>query len=410
MAFGRLARPGGPLRRIAEEHAVTPAQLALAWLLQRSPVLLPIPGTSTVAHLEENLAAALIELTPPRSNNSTPRSEGRGTTDTVGYVMKAAVCERYGPPEVVQVREVPKPVPADGEVLVKAFATTVNSGDARVRALRVPRGVSLPMRLRLGFTKPRNPILGFEMAGQVEAVGRAVTRLQAGDRVVASRGFDFGCHAEYVTVTEGGAIATIPERMSYQDAVALCFGGTTALNFFRLGKLAPGETVLINGASGAVGTMAVQLAKHLGAEVTAVCSGANAELVGGLGADHVIDYTTEDFTRNGQRYDVIMDNHGNAPYARVKGSLKPGGRFLMVIGDLWQMLAASRRKATISGSEDDAEITADHYRTLMSLAERGVLKPVIDSVLPFAQIVEAHRRVDGGHKVGSLVLAFEQGG
>ena len=148
-----------------------------------------------------------------------------------------------------------------------------------------------------------------------------------------------------MTVAEQGDIATIPEHLSYQDAVALCFGGTTALIFFRLGKLASGESVLINGASGAVGTMAVQLAKHLGAEVTAVCSGANAELVSGLGADHVIDYQAEDFTRNGQRYDVIMDTHGNAPYARVKGSLQPGGRFLMVVGDLWQMLAASRQKA-----------------------------------------------------------------
>ena len=215
--------------------------------------------------------------------------------------MKAAVCERYGPPEVVQVREVPKPVPADGEVLVKAFATTVNSGDARVRALRVPRGLGVAMRLKLGLTKPKQPVLGFEMAGQVEAVGSAVTRFQPGDRVVASRGFDFGCHAEYVTVAERGDIAKIPDALSYQDAVALCFGGTTSLVFFRLGKLAAGETVLINGASGAVGTLAVQLAKHLGAEVTAVCSAANAELVSGLGADHVIDYRTEDFTRNGRR-------------------------------------------------------------------------------------------------------------
>ena len=320
--------------------------------------------------------------------------------------MKAAVCERYGPPEVVQIREVPKPVPADDEVLVKACATTVNSGDTRVRALRVPRGLHLPMRLKLGFTKPKQPILGFEMAVQVEAVGKAVTRFQPGDRVVASRGFHFGCHAEYVTVAEQGAIAAIPEPLSYEDAVALCFGGTTALVFFRLGKLAAGETVLINGASGAVGTMAVQLAKHLGAEVTGVCSGAHADLVKGLGADHVIDYQAEDFTRNGQRYDVIMDNHGNAPYARVKGSLQPGGRFLMVVGDLWQMLTAIRQKAVISAGQSDASKPADNYRTLMSLAEQGVLKPVIDSVLPFAQIVEAHRRVDGGHKVGSVVLTF----
>jgi NADPH:quinone reductase-like Zn-dependent oxidoreductase len=322
--------------------------------------------------------------------------------------MKAAVCERYGPPEVVQIREVPKPVPADGEVLVRALATTVNSGDTRVRALRVPAGLKLPMRLKLGFTKPKSSVFGFEVAGEVEAVGGAVSRFAAGDRVVLSRGFDFGCHAEYVTVAEGGAIAKIPANLSYQDAVALCFGGTTALTFFRLGKLAAGEAVLINGASGAVGTIAIQLAKHLGAEVTGVCSGANTELVTGLGADHVIDYTTDDFTRNGQRYDVIMDNQGNAPYARIEDSLTPGGRFLMVIGNLSQMIAATWQKATISASAKDSSTTADGYRTLMSLAEQGVLKPVIDSVIPFEQIVEAHRRVDGGHKVGSVVLTFGQ--
>lgn len=320
--------------------------------------------------------------------------------------MKAAVSGKYGPPEVVQVRDVPAPVPGDGEVLVKAFATTVNSGDARVRALRVPRGLKLPMRLKLGLTKPKQPILGFEVAGQVEALGPGVTAFEVGDRVVASRGFDFGCHAELVTVAEDGAIAKIPDDLSYEDAVALCFGGSTALDFFQRGKLTAGETVLINGASGAVGTMAVQLAKHLGAEVTAVCSGANAELVKSLGADHVVDYTTDDFTSDGQRYDVIMDNHGTAPYSRIKDSLAPGGRFLMVIGNLGQMLAATRQKATVGGSETP---TAETYRTLMALADRGVLKPVIDTVLPFEQIVDAHRRVDGGHKVGSIVLTFGSG-
>jgi NADPH:quinone reductase-like Zn-dependent oxidoreductase len=294
--------------------------------------------------------------------------------------------------------------------LVKVLATTVNSGDTRVRALRVPRGLRLPMRLRLGFTKPKNPILGFECAGQVEAVGARVTRFQPGDRVVASREFDFGCHAEYLTVAERGVIAAIPENMSYRDAVALCFGGTTALHFFKVANLAAGETVLINGASGAVGTMAVQLAKHFGAEVTGVCSGANADLVTSLGADHVIDYTVGDFTRNGERYDVIMDTHGNAPYARVKASLEPGGRFLMVVGDLGQMIASSWQKPVISGRENGDAVTADSYQTLMSLAERGVLKPVIDSLLPFAQIVDAHRRVDGGHKVGSVVITFEADG
>jgi NADPH:quinone reductase-like Zn-dependent oxidoreductase len=304
----------------------------------------------------------------------------------------------------MQIREVAAPVPANREVLVRAFATTVNVGDARLRALRVPGGLSLLVRLRVGVTKPRQPILGFEVAGRVETVGAAVTSFQPGDRVVASRGFKLGCHAEFVTIDEQGAIARIPEELSYQDAVSLCFGGTTALYFFRRGKLAAGETILINGASGAVGTMAVQLAKHTGAEVTAVCSGANADLVRSLGADHVIDYTAEDFTRNGRRYDVIMDNHGNAPYSRVKGSLKPGGRLLMVIGDLWQMLAATRQKAVIGGT---TSIRAQDYQTLLSLAARGELKPVIDTTLPFAQIVQAHRRVDSGHKVGSIVLTFD---
>jgi NADPH:quinone reductase-like Zn-dependent oxidoreductase len=317
--------------------------------------------------------------------------------------MRAAVCERYGPPEVVEIKEVPTPVPASGEVLIRSFATTVNSGDARLRALRVPRGLTLPMRFTMGLTKPRKRILGFEVAGRIESVGEAVTGLRPGDRVLASRGFDFGCHAEYVTVAEAGTIATIPEKLGYEDAVALSFGATTALHFFERGNLSAGETILINGASGAVGTMAVQLAKHMGAGVTAVCSGAHADLVRSLGADHLVDYTSEDFTRTGRKYDVIMDNHGTAPYGRIKSSLKPGGRFLMVIGDLRQMLAAPAQKATIGGT---AAFSADRYRTLLSLAERGALKPVIDSVLPFEQIVEAHRRVDGGHKAGSMVVTF----
>ena len=319
--------------------------------------------------------------------------------------MQAAVCERYGPPEVVRIREVPTPVPASGDVLIKAGAATVNSGDARVRAIRVPRGLGLAVRLRFGLTKPRQPVFGFDVAGQIEAVGAGVTRFRPGDRVVASRDLDLGCHAEYVTVAEHGAIASIPDALSDADAVALCFGGSTALHFFERGKLTAGEAVLINGASGAVGTMAVQLAKHRGAEVTAVCSGANVELVASLGADHVVDHSTEDFTRNWQRYDVIMDNHGNAAYSRVKGSLQPGGRVLMVYGETWPMIASSWQKAVVGGT---ATISADHLETLLALADRGAIRPVIDAVVAFAQIVDAHRRVDSGHKVGSVVLAFDQ--
>jgi NADPH:quinone reductase-like Zn-dependent oxidoreductase len=317
--------------------------------------------------------------------------------------MKAAVCERYGPPEVVQIKDVPMPVPKVGELLVESRATTVNSGDARLRALRVPRGMSALVRLTMGLTKPRRPVLGFEVAGRVAEVASGVTDFQPGDRVVASRGFKFGCHAEYITVAEHGQVATIPDNVSFDEAVSLCFGGSTALHFFDRGKLTAGDSILINGASGAVGTIAVQLAKHRGAAVTAVCSSANVDMVRDLGADHVIDYTTQDFTQNGQLYDVIMDTHGNAPYTRVKDSLKPGGRFLMVVGDLVQTVASTWQRATIGGT---GKVTGESYRTLMSLAQQGVLRPVIDTVLPFEQIVEAHRRVDGGHKVGSIVLTF----
>lgn len=318
--------------------------------------------------------------------------------------MKAAVCDRYGPPEVVQIKDVPMPVPKAGELLVQSRATTVNSGDARLRSLRVPRGMSALVRVTMGVTKPRRSVLGFEVAGRVTEVASGVTGFEPGNRVVASRGFQFGCHAEYITVAEHGQVARIPDNVSDEAAVALCFGGSTALHFLERGKLSAGESILINGASGAVGTIAVQLAKHRGAEVTAVCSSANVDVVRGLGADHVIDYTADDFTRNGQRYDVVMDTHGNAPYARVKNSLKPGGRFLMVVGDLFQTAASTWQRATIGGT---AKVSGEIYRALMSLAERGVLKPVIDTVLPFDQIVEAHRRVDGGHKVGSIVLTFD---
>jgi NADPH:quinone reductase-like Zn-dependent oxidoreductase len=317
--------------------------------------------------------------------------------------MKAAVCDRYGPPEVVQIKDVPMPVPKAGELLVESRAATVNSGDARLRGLRVPRGMSALVRLSMGVTKPRRSVLGFEVAGRVKDVASDVTGFGPGDRVVASRGFKFGCHAEYITVAEHGQVARIPDTVSYDAAVALCFGGSTALYFLDRAKLSAGESILINGASGAVGVIAVQLAKHRGADVTAVCSSANVELVRGLGADHVIDYTAQDFSRNGQRYDVIMDAHGNAPYARIKNSLQPGGRFLMVVGDLFQTVASTWQRATIGGT---AKVSGEVYRTLMSLAEQGVLKPVIGTVLPFEQIVEAHRRVDGGHKVGSIVLTF----
>jgi NADPH:quinone reductase-like Zn-dependent oxidoreductase len=321
--------------------------------------------------------------------------------------MKAVVVEKYGPPDVLQIREVPKPAPADDEVLVRIHATTVNSGDARVRALRVPRGLSLPMRLTLGFFRPKQPVLGFDLAGEIEAVGSSVTAFQPGDRVIGSAGFKFGCHAEYQCLPESGAVAVIPDGMGYGDAVSLCFGGATALYFLRSGDLKRGERLLVNGASGAVGTMAVQLGKYFGAEVTGVCSSRNLELVRSLGADRVVDYAKEDFARSGETYDVVMDTVGNAPYSRSKRCLKPGGRFLMVIGDLPQMIMGRFQKGVVgAGAKDSDAINAEVYRLLLELAEAGVLKPVIDTTFPLERIAEAHALVDSGRKRGSVVVTL----
>jgi NADPH:quinone reductase-like Zn-dependent oxidoreductase len=258
----------------------------------------------------------------------------------------------------------------------------------------------------MGILRPRHPIFGLEVAGVVERVGNAVRSFKRDDRVVASRGFEFGGHAEFMVVAEKGAIAAIPPGVSDADAVALLFGGVTALTFFDLGKLQPGEHILVNGASGAVGVMAVQIAKQQRAEVTGVCSAANADLVRSLGADHVIDYATHDFTQDAARYDLVMDNVGNAPYARVRHLLKPGGRFLMVIGDLPQMIMAARQKNVVSSGEADGAFSARNYRRLMELAATGKVRAVIDRTFPLENIVEAHRLVDTGHKRGSVVITI----
>ncbi len=319
--------------------------------------------------------------------------------------MRAAVVERYGPPEVVSIREVATPDVAPNEVLIRVMATCVNSGDARLRALRVPRGVSLMVRLAKGWSGPKQPILGFEVAGEVAAVGSAVTRFKPGDRVVAGRGFGAWAHAEFMTVAEDGGIARIPDGISYTDAAAVIFGGQTTLHFFERGNVKAGETILINGASGAVGAAAVQIAKAMGLHITAVCSGSNAALVRSVGADRLIDYAREDFAAGSERYDVIMENVGNARFSRISHLLNPGGRFLQVIGDLYDMLAATRNKQVIVAKGEEA-INARAYEMLMDMLAQGTLRPVIDSTYSFEDIVEAHRRVDSGHKVGSVVVTL----
>lgn len=323
--------------------------------------------------------------------------------------MKAIVYERYGPPEVLELREVAKPTPKDNEVLIKTYATTVTTGDWRVRSLNVPVGFGLIGRLVLGISRPRQPILGTELAGEIESVGKDVSKFKVGDQVFAFSGAGMGCHAEYKCMPEDGPVALKPANLTYDEAAAISFGGTTALNFFKRGRLQSGETVLINGASGGVGTAAVQLAKHFGANVTGVCSTANVELVKSLGANHVIDYTKEDFTRNGETYDVIVDIAGTAPFSRSKGSLKKRGRLLLVLGGLPDLLqipwiAMTSSKRVIAGP---AAERAEDLRFLAKLAEAGEFKPVIDRRYPFEQIAEAHRYVDTGHKKGNVIITLE---
>jgi NADPH:quinone reductase-like Zn-dependent oxidoreductase len=322
--------------------------------------------------------------------------------------MKVAAYARYGPPDVVQLIEVEKPTPKHGEVLIRVRATTVNSGDWRVRSLEVPAGFKLLSRAFLGFSKPRQSILGTELAGTIEAVGAGVTKFKVGDDVFAFSGVSMGCHAEYKCMLDDGRVVPKPENLSYDEAAALSFGGTTALSYFRRAKLKRGETVLVNGASGAVGVALVQLAKHFGADVTAVCSGANAELVRSLGAARVIDYTQDDFTKNGERYDVIVDTAGTAPFSRCRGSLKAGGRLLLILAGLadvlqapWISLWGDAKVIAGPAAEDASDL-----RLLAELAGAEKFKPIIDRRYPFDQIVEAHRYVDTGRKRGSVVITL----
>jgi NADPH:quinone reductase-like Zn-dependent oxidoreductase len=322
--------------------------------------------------------------------------------------MKAIVCARYGSPDVLRVEDIAKPVPGRREVLIKVHATTVTSADWRIRSLSMPAGFGLISRLVLGFRRPRQPIFGTELAGEIEAVGREVTRFKVGDRVLAFSGARLGCHAEYRTMRENGALALKPENLSYEEAAALCFGGTTALDFLRRGRVGEGDKVLINGASGCVGTAAVQLARYLGARVTGVCSTANLELVRSLGADQVIDYTREDFTERGEKYDVIMDTAGTAPWPRSEAALAPKGRLLAVLGSLpellqvpWVSLTSDKRVIAGPASERPEDV-----RLLAELAAAGKFRPVIDRRYRFEQIAEAHRHVDTGRKRGSVVVTL----
>jgi NADPH:quinone reductase-like Zn-dependent oxidoreductase len=312
--------------------------------------------------------------------------------------MRAVACSAYGPPDVLELREVAKPTPADDEVLIKVYATTARRGDVRIRAFDVPRGQRLAARLVLGFTRPKNPILGMELAGVVERVGKDVTLFKEGDEVFGFTGWGLGAYAEYACIAEkprrsvlkDGMLAIRPANMTLQEAAAgLATGAPTALRVLRKASIEPGQKVLVYGASGSVGTYAVQLAKSFGAEVTGVCSKANLELVKSLGADQVIDYTTQDFTEEGP-FDVVFDAVGKLAPGRGKKALKKGGVYLNVNTD-----SGSGR-----GPEDLVFLT--------DLVEHGKLRAVIDRRYPLDEIVEAHRYVEQGHKKGNVVIVVTE--
>lgn len=321
--------------------------------------------------------------------------------------MKAITYKTYGPPSVVTLTEVPKPQPKDNEVLIRIRATTVTTGDWRARSLEMPAGFGLLGRLVFGVFGPRKPILGTELAGIVEAVGKTVTRFEVGDEVFAFPGATYGSHAEYRTMAEDGLIALKPANLSFEEAAALSFGGTTVLGPLRdkVG-IKPGDKVLVVGASGGVGTAAVQLAKHFGADVTGVCSTANLELVRSIGADHVIDYIHEDFATSGASWDIIIDTTGTAPFLRCEPVLRPGGRLLVILGTL-ALVAGIGGPSKASGKKVIAGVAAirvEDLRDLAGLAEAGEFKPVIDRVYPLENAAEAHAYVDTGRKRGNVVL------
>ncbi|MDF3069054.1 MAG: uncharacterized protein K0R38_4655 [Polyangiaceae bacterium] len=322
--------------------------------------------------------------------------------------MKAAVYTRYGTPDVVSLSTLPRPLlPADG-VVIRVRATTVSSGDARLRSAHVPAGFGLPLRLGFGMFGPRNHVLGTEVAGEVVEVG-AHSRFAVGDRVFALLGASLGGHAEYAAIRDNGAVAHLPRGMGFESGAALAFGGTTALYYLRdKAKLRAGERLLVNGASGAVGSAAVQLGKYFGAHVTAVCSGNNADLVTLLGADRVVDHTRQDFATLRERFDVVIDAVGNCSFARCAPALADSGRLLLVVASLGQMLGAMLRPVR-SGRRVLCGVTperAEDLQLLAQLAEIGAYRPVLDSVFPFDRIAEAHARVDTQRKRGSVIVTL----
>ena len=320
--------------------------------------------------------------------------------------MKAIVYTKYGPPDVLQLKEVEKPTPKYNEVLIRIYATTATAGDCENRRLEVPILIWLPIRIYMGVRKPKRQILGLELAGEIEAVGKDVTRFKKGDQVFAATDMSFGAYAEYICLPDTYAMAIKPANMTYEEAATVPTGGLLALHFLRKGNIQSGEKVLINGAAGSMGTFAVQLAKYFGAEVTGVDSTGKLDMLRTIGADHVIDYTQEDFTKNGETYDVIFDVIGKSSFSCSVRSLKQNGRYLLGIPDLSKMVrglwtSKTSSKRVIAGL---VSYRTEHLFLLKELIEAGKIKSVIDRSYPLEQTAEAHRYVETGHKMGNVVI------
>jgi NADPH:quinone reductase-like Zn-dependent oxidoreductase len=323
--------------------------------------------------------------------------------------MKAIVYKKYGPPGVLKLEDIPKPTPGDNQVLVRIHATTVGMWDCESRSFTFPLWLWLPLRIAMGLRKPRWPVLGQELAGEIEAVGKNVMRFKSGDQVFASVGLGFGAHAEYKCLSSKGPIAIKPANMSYEQAAGIPVGGDNALHFLRAADIQDGESVLVNGAGGNIGVMAVQIAKHFGADVTAVDSTEKLDMLNAIGADHVIDYTKADFTQSGQRYDVIFGLVFKSAYSRCVRSVKPNGRYLLanpslfsMIRGRWTSLTSNKKVVSKFASSKPEDLIA-----LKALAEAGKIRAVIDKRYPLERAAEAHAYVDTGRRKGTVVLTVE---
>lgn len=320
--------------------------------------------------------------------------------------LQAWVCRDYGGSEVLELQTRPCPVPGPHDVLVRVVAASVSSADVRIRTQKLPRGFGLLGRLAFGLARPRQPVLGTDMAGVIETVGRDVRGFQPGDAVVGVTGAATGCHAEYCVLPTAKPLVHKPARLSFAEAASLPFGGLAALHFLNKAQTQVGEKVLVIGASGAVGSAMVQLARHRGAQVTAVCSGGNALLALSLGAHAVIDYTENDFTQTDQRWDVIADTVGASSFAACLPRLNGHGRYLSIAGSLMELLARPRgTRRSIGGPAPER---SEDLQTLMDLAESGALQPVIDFTYPFAELPAAHAYVETGRKRGAVVVTWAE--